>query len=335
MMPRKEVIRLLLGKWSEFGPGFRMEGDRLVSLNSQWALAQLEQNSMDILAFSACQVDDQLSSLLSINLLREQAFQLALAQEADHVFELLAHEKIEAVLLKGLSLQPYYPEDCLRPSYDVDLLVHPQHKQKCFFLFEASGYIPVDAAHLERRMVEHGELEWVNPRTKMVIECHWDLINSPSLRRSINFDPDIIFARLEKQNLEPLSHPVTVLAPAMALAYLMCHHVLHHQFRGLLWLADVLLVLTSGHVDWKDFKTIVRELKVEHPVYYYMTALKSLFGPRLDSYLSQLKNILVPRSIAYSLFSRFNPPESIFKHRPILGKLKDQLFRNSFKSRPI
>jgi hypothetical protein len=165
----------------------------------------------------------------------------------------------------------------------------------------------------------------------MKIECHWDIISSPSMRSPIDYDPDFVFHYTQAMDIDLVPRPVSVLTTTMNLAYLMCHHVLQHQYRGLIWLADVLLLAGSGEVDWTEFERIVCRLKVEKPVHYYLHAIQNLFGNELVPDINRMKLRLAPKSFSYQLFRRSCSPTSIFKHPPFLGKLRAKVFRNAFK----
>jgi hypothetical protein len=117
------------------------------------------------------------------------------------------------------------------------------------------------------------------------------------------------------------------------LVYLMCHHVQHHQFRGLLWLADVLAVITMGRLDWPLFENLVRRLGVVRPVRYYLDALDKLFRGRLmeTDDLNDVRHRLVVYSPIFWALSFIFPPGLIFSKKVFLGRLRAQLFRNAFK----
>jgi hypothetical protein len=186
-----------------------------------------------------------------------------------------------------------------------------------------------NAKDLDRLLELHGELSWVNPVTHVSVEFHWDLVNAKSMRKVTNFDTDFIFGRLERLEVEGLEF--NVLPKAIDLAYLMTHHVLHHQFKRLLWLVDVLLLLITEEVDWNEFEEAVTILKMERPVCYYLYAVRSIFGEEYLNRLGDLEKRLRPASRRYFFYSRFNRPENIFYQGRPYAKLRDRIFRNAFK----
>jgi hypothetical protein len=326
-----ESIRRVLAAWSRFDPGFRLDGDRLVVLDPQKTLASLRRYSLDLIVPAVCRVDDSLVQVLEGRRLEEEVFRLAQTAEARRIIDLHAEAGVGMVVLKGLSLIPYYPAGCLRTSYDADLLIDPQDKHRSVQVFRDAGYEPVFPDDFEDRLARRGEMEWRHPTHGQVVECHWDLIGSPSLRARLDFSWDLVRDRIESLVLDDSDQPLPMLSPALGLAHLMAHHVLHHQFRGLLWLTDVAVVASSGRVDWTDFVLVVEKLGLKRPTHYYLTALVALLGPDFSPGLGELSDRLRPDSFRYRLFRRLNRPPNIFRARPLWGRLRAHYFRQAFK----
>jgi hypothetical protein len=309
-----------------------MEGDQLVVTHEGSGLALLENTYMGMLALGTLNVDEKIYAQLIRNKIQEEAYQLVMLRELADLIQMWQCMSISAILLKGLSLKQYYPDQCIRPVSDLDFLIHPADKQSFLATMEKTRYVPIlDKDKIQERIDRHGELGWRNPRTKMKIECHWDIVSSPSMRSPVNYDPDFVFRRTELMNIDRVPHPVRVLSATMNLVYLICHHILHHQYRGLFWLADILLLVGSGAVDWSEFEYIVRYLKVERPAHFYLHVLEKFFGHDRVPEIIRVKQNLSPKSILYRVFGMLYSPHSIFKHPPLLGKLRAKLFRNAFK----
>jgi hypothetical protein len=326
--PKKQAIISLLDVLSTFTGGFRIEDGELVILDMDNTMSVLRLHSIDLLALSALDIEEKARDVFIKGRLEETIYQVMLLKEIEKVLGILEEENISAIMLKGFSLRRYYPLDCIRPISDIDFLVRPDDKYRCLEAFRKAGYGLVKEHELDRLLQLHGELTWVNPQTRISVELHWDMVNAKSMRKVINFDPDFIFGRMEKYKVEKME--LNVLSAPVELAYLMTHHVLHHQFKRLLWLADVLLMLTGEDVDWVEFEKTVVHLKIERPVYYYLEALEGIFGKGCPD-LGEIGKRLRPRSTRYFFFSRFNPPARIFRKGQFSSKLKDTLFRSAFK----
>lgn len=332
MLAKKKILGQLFSVWAGFNPVLRIDGDQLVVIHAKRALELLERTYMDLLAFGVFKVDEKTNARIMQNKINEEAYQLVMAKELADLTEMWDQMGITAILLKGLSLKHYYPVKCIRPASDLDFLIHPRDKQIVLTAMKKTQYVPIlPEDKIQDRINRHGELGWRNPRTKMKVECHWDIISSPSMRWPINYDPDFVFRHTELMNIDLVPHPVRALSITMNLVYLMCHHILHHQYRGLFWLADILLLAGNEKMDWTEFEHIVRYLKVEKPVHFYLQVLESLFGKDGATEISQIKQNLAPQSISYRFFTRLYSPYSIFKHTLFFGKLRAKLFRNAFK----
>lgn len=326
---KEEIIRKLLRTFSGFKPGFCLEGNKLVILDRGKALKALQYNSIDLLAFYVCDIEDEIREIFLQNSIKAMIYQVNLLKELERVTSILSGKNISFFVLKGFAMKRYYPADCIRPSSDIDIIIHPNEKYTCMNAFKEAGYELKNEENVARQFALHGELNWISPQTQISIECHWDLINAKSMRKIINFDPDFIFQRPETLHVEGIE--INVLPVPIDLAYLIAHHVLHHQFKKLLWLADVLLILMTEEVDWKEFEDTVRHLRLERPVYYYLEAVIRIFGKESLEHLVELKNNLSPRSRRYFFFAIFNRAESIFRMKQVTARLRDHIFRNAFK----
>jgi hypothetical protein len=128
---KNEVIRNVLDTFSKFNPAFRINGRRLLIMNREKALNSLRHHSLDLLAFSACDIEDNVRSILSEGWIKETVFQVRLLKELEKVFDILSGENIPVAVIKGFALKRYYPRDSLRPFSDIDIIIPPDEKYKC------------------------------------------------------------------------------------------------------------------------------------------------------------------------------------------------------------
>ncbi len=326
---KDEVIRTVLRAFSNFKPGFCLKGRDLVVFDRKRALDLLRHHSLDLLVLSVCNLEDEFKAEISKTHFDECIYQVNLLKELEKVAEIFSENKIIIFLTKGFALRRYYPSGCVRPTSDIDLLIRPEDRLKSVEVLRRERYRLAKEEDLKRQLAVHGELVWHNPENNMKVEVHWDLINAKSAKKAANFDSDIVFREVRELEIEGVK--VNTLSPHLELAHLMIHHVLHHNFKRLLWLVDVLLVLRSEEVDMEKFEKCVKQLRIERPVHYYLICLHKIFPEMMTEELDKIKERLKPWSLRYNVFAGINRPERIFRKGVFAAKLKDKLFRNAFK----
>ncbi len=326
---KDEVIRTLLRAFSNFKPGFCLKGRDLVVFDKKRALDLLRHHSLDLLVLSVCNLEDEFKTEISKTHFDECIYQVNLLKELEKVAEIFSENKIIIFLTKGFALRHYYPSGCVRPMSDIDLLIRPEDRLRSVEVLRREGYRLAKEEDLKRQLDVHGELVWHNPENNMKVEVHWDLINAKSAKKAANFDSDIVFREVRELEIEGVK--VNTLSPQLELAHLMIHHVLHHNFKRLLWLVDVLLVLRSEEVDMEKFEKCVKQLMIERPIHYYLMCLHKIFPEMMTEELKKIKERLKPWSLRYNIFTSINRPERIFRKGVVAAKLKDKLFRNAFK----
>lgn len=326
---KDDVIRTVLREFSNYKPGFCLEGHDLVVIDRKRALDLLRHHSLDLLVLCVCNLEDVFKAEISKTHFDECIYQVNLLKELEKVAEKFSENKISFVLTKGFAIKRYYPSDCVRPMSDIDLLIRPEDRLRSVEVLKGEGYRLEKEEDLKRQLAVHGELEWRNPENNMKVEVHWDLINAKSAKKAANFDSDIVFREVRELEIEGIK--VNTLSPQIELAHLMIHHVLHHNFKRLLWLVDVLLVLRSEEVDMEKFEKCVKQLRIERPVHYYLSCLHKIFPEMMTEELKKVRDRIVPCSLRYNIFTSINRPERIFRKGVVAAKLKDKLFRNAFK----
>ena len=326
---KNEVIRTVLRKFSNFKPGFCLEGRDLLVFDNKKALNLLRHHSLDLLALSVCNLEDEFKADISKGHFDECIYQVYLLKELEKVAERFSENKISFVLIKGFALRRYYPSGCVRPMSDIDLLIKPEDVLKSVEVLRREGYHLSNEEDLKRQLAVHGELVWHNPENNLKVEVHWDFINAKSAKKAANFDSDLVFREVRELEIEGVK--VNTLLPQLELAHLMIHHVLHHNFKRLLWLVDVLLVLRSEKVDMEEFEKCVKQFRIERPIHYYLRCLHKIFPEMMTEDLKKIKKRLNPWSLRYNIFASINRPERIFRKGVFAAELKDKLFRNAFK----
>lgn len=165
---------------------------------------------------------------------------------------------IPAIVLKGADVADrLYPSPHLRPFTDIDLLVPPGARHAAGENLTRLGYQPLAA----RMKHAEGYAECSFHRSGTpggVVEIHWNLVNSPTLRRAVSVEyadlqwlPD----ENEDRHRQETSAPVPILwphpSPAGLLLIAAVHGATGHQFDRLQLLCDVCLAVrgAAGEID--------------------------------------------------------------------------------------
>lgn len=128
------------------------------------------------------------------SLLGEAALALALTAEGDRLLAALADAGIEAKVEKGAAFaRALYPGE-LRGFTDIDLLLRREDFAAAGVLLQARGYasVPFRLKH----GTGYGEEKWqrapTDPLGPLLVELHWDMIGSPTLRRGRRCDLELL-----------------------------------------------------------------------------------------------------------------------------------------------
>lgn len=97
---------------------------------------------------------------------------LALLRKIDKEFH---KENIAYVIFKGTEVAAFYPVPAQRTMGDLDLLVHPEDKQRAFEVLTRLGF----------KMKLQTSDEWITEKNEMVIELHHKLIYAHSVELEI------------------------------------------------------------------------------------------------------------------------------------------------------
>jgi hypothetical protein len=150
---------------------------------------------------------------------------------------------LPAVILKGCDFADrLYPHPSLRPFTDVDLLILQRILPETRQVFKELGYKPVEVQM--KHQTGYGEESWRHPnRSGGTVEIHWNLVNSPSLRRALSVTYDDLQLETHQNQPRP-SATATLLIAAV-------HGVASHGVDRLQVLGDVVQAVrgTAGTLD--------------------------------------------------------------------------------------
>lgn len=166
---------------------------------------------------------------------------LVLRQAAQVLRRQLAAAGIAALVVKGPSFADrLYKAPCWRPFTDIDLLLRRQDLPRASEVMQAAGYRPEGIA-LKHDAAAYGEEKWIANLGGMevLVELHWDMIGSPTLRQGRRVDLALLQAEDGADT------------PAALLLVAAVHAAYGHAFDRLQPLVDVLQAArgAAGAVD--------------------------------------------------------------------------------------
>lgn len=159
------------------------------------------------------------------------------------ILEAFEASKVDAVVLKGTSFADrLYPDPALRPFDDIDLLVGQDALEPARAALAARGLVAV-AQTAGRHAGHYAEEKWRHPLLgDSPVELHWNLVNSPKIRR---------FLSVEHRALAAARDAAGALTPAALLYVAAIHGVTGHGFDRLQQIFDMLQAARgrAGPVD--------------------------------------------------------------------------------------
>lgn len=187
----------------------------------------------------------------------EQAFYRTAAANARALHQLaglapaLKIAGVPVLLLKGAALaNALYPDPALRPVGDIDLLVRRSDVPACRQALLERGYCPQRPPERPGSVLAHHNEELFQPPHpyEVPVEVHWHLLDVPYYMSKV----DVEWFWDHSEALSLAGQRLQSLTPEANLLYLSAHLGLHHQFRGLLWLLDLalLVVRERERLDW-------------------------------------------------------------------------------------
>lgn len=150
---------------------------------------------------------------------------------------------LPVLVLKGCDFADrLYSHPSLRPFTDVDLLIPDRILPETRQVFGKLGYLPVPVPM--KHATGYGEESWRHPaRPGGMVEIHWNLVNSPSLRRTLSVAYESLHLEMHKGWPRPSAAAVLLIAAV--------HGVAGHGVDRLQALCDVVQAVrgTAGALD--------------------------------------------------------------------------------------
>lgn len=173
-------------------------------------------------------------------ILRRAGTCLIIRAQASELRAAMTRAAVPAVVIKGVEFADrLYPRTDLRTYTDVDMLVPTNAVERADGVMRSLGYVPrvISMKHAGG----YGEQSYTRPgRAGSVVEIHWNLVNSPSLRRGVS----VTFDDLQRRDDGSLT-------PASLLLIAAVHAAASHGFDRLQPLCDVCQAcrLAAGEID--------------------------------------------------------------------------------------
>jgi len=180
-------------------------------------------------------------------ILAKTALTLAVRSQGDQITKAFHRESLPACIIKGMDFADrLYANPALRNFGDIDLLVPDIAVERSQDILKQLGYLP--------RMIGmkydtgYGQQSFVRQDPAGgIVELHWNLVNSPSIRRgmSVEYD-DLQFLPVQSsENVSSLPSPGSLLLIAAV------HAAASHAFDRLLLLCDVCQMVreAAGSID--------------------------------------------------------------------------------------
>lgn len=208
----------------------------------------------------------------------------------------LAREGVRAVVLKGALLAArLYPAPWMRPSVDVDLLVHPRDLRHATGILESKGYTLVKGLPDRPDRFTH-HLTFAG-RGRVDVELHF----SVSAWFQSRFDCDGTFARATRHRL--LGEEVLALGAADEVVALAVHAA-SHGFDGVKWLYDLKLLLRVKPPPWNEVIAYARAARVAAATGMALAEARSRLGGEAPSWVLEELGAGAARTAAVELLRR-------------------------------
>jgi hypothetical protein len=188
-----------------------------------------------------------------------------------HIISEFDSAGIEVVLLKGVTVNKYYPFPELRGMGDVDLLVHESDIDKSTVLLEEMGY-----SHTRDMGSKH--LGFFHPM-QIPVELHKQLVDGEFFKNQDLFHNELwenlIQLKHDNTNIKILNHEFQILHLCLHMAI----HMVDGGF-GLRQLCDFEVVAEAcgEKTDWKRLLDKAREFGMDRLLLAILTICKRLFN---------------------------------------------------------
>jgi len=227
-------------------------------------------------------------------------------------------------VLKGADFADHlYPDPSLRPFRDLDLLVPQAAMEDAEETISRLGYVSSEPSM--KYACGYGERRWIRPnRREGAVEIHWNLVNSPTIRRGVTLSwEDLAFETDAQDGMIRPTAPSRLLIAAV-------HAAAGHGFDRLQPLYDICLASRrcEAPADVRRLSETAERIGAHLPLTASLALCRRLFEERACSRLQRAMSL--PRRGVWSLLLT---PRTVLRGHARLDSVKRQIFREMLKRR--
>lgn len=185
---------------------------------------------------------------------------MLMARELIHLVDHLAQEGIDVLAYKGVALaESFYGDIALRPTGDIDLLVHARDLQRIEAAVAELGYVPqssFSAAQRAASLKSGYECVFDGPLGRNLLELQWAIL--PRFY-AVEIDHEGLFARAV--SIKVAGHRMKTPC-AEDLFLILCVHAAKHVWGRLIWLCDLARIAAGQELDWQWISEQAKKLGI-------------------------------------------------------------------------
>ncbi|WP_048187993.1 nucleotidyltransferase domain-containing protein [Methanobacterium paludis] len=232
------------------------------------------------------------------------------------VLKLFGSGGITAVPYKGPVLALYaYQNLSLRQFDDLDIFVNRKDVLKVKEILVSQGYKPqfeVEGFMQRRFLKSQREYKFVNPKTNVHIEIHWQFPGvSFSFSSETKFLEDPESRTMIKVNNKEISSLSTE-----NMFLILCIHASGHLWERLSWICDISKLIQSHEMDWEHVFEKADELGIKRVLKVSLLLAVGLFALKLpDAVLEDIKSDEKVKNLVFKVKKRIfqEGSENIFQ----------------------
>jgi len=258
--------------------------------------------------------------------LQMTGFSLMLRGQLGHIEARLAKRGIPAIVLKGADFADrLYPAVSFRPFADIDILVQSSAVADAESVMNGLGYQQKRDPRMKHSF-GYGQRSWcLKGGGGGDVEIHWNLVNSPSLRRSLS-------VKFEDLQIEPARADEGGLGKATASSLLLIaavHGATSHIFDQLRLICDVWQSLrgAAGQINEDWLRCTSQRTGSSLAVATAVMLAEKTFGQAKPGRLLGLLGPRLPIQLSQILLT----PNVVLRSQTPLGASRRSLFRELLK----
>lgn len=257
-------------------------------------------------------------------LIDRSVLSLAIRSQTCEIVAALRSTGEPVAVLKGADFADHlYPDPSLRPFRDLDLLVPQAAMDDAETTISRLGYVLCEPSM--KYADGYGERRWIRPnRHEGAVEIHWNLVNSPTIRRGVTLSwEDLAFETDIQDGVTRPTAPARLLIAAV-------HAAASHGFDRLQPLYDICLASRrcEAPADMRWLCETAERIGARLPLAASLALCRRLFDEPACSRLQRAMGLA--RRGAWSVLLT---PGTVLRGHARLDSFKRQIFREMLKRR--